>query len=70
MTELVERPGWNELTAVRDGRVYLSNGDVSSRHGPRVVRTLEPLAGVLYPDASELNPEPGENVVRFRTRMD
>lgn len=64
--DLVERPRWNELTAVRNGRVHLSNGKVSSRHGPRVVRTLEPLAGIPYPGASELKSEPEEEVVRFR----
>lgn len=70
MADLVERSRWNELTAVRNSQVYLLNGKISSRHGPRVVRTLELFAGILYPDAFELNAEPGEDVVRFRTGAD
>lgn len=31
------RPGWNTLTAVREGHVFELNDDVASRWGPRVV---------------------------------
>lgn len=49
MGALVERPGWEDVTAVREGRVWLLDGEVSSRSGPRVVRALELLAAALYP---------------------
>jgi iron complex transport system substrate-binding protein len=62
---LVERPGWEGLSAVEDGRVYLLNGKLSSRHGPRVVRTMELLATVLYPDAFDDEPRSRDEVVRF-----
>lgn len=44
------RPGWNEIAAVRDGRIYLINGDISSRPGPRLADALEAMARALYPE--------------------
>ncbi len=44
-------PGWSDLRAVRDLRVYLADGSAYfSRPGPRVVDTLELLAAVLHPE--------------------
>ena len=38
---LTERPGWSDLRAVREGRVYLADGNhYFNRPGPRVVETL------------------------------
>jgi iron complex transport system substrate-binding protein len=48
--QLAERPGWAEISAVRDGRIYLLDGDMVSRPGPRLADVLEELAQVLYPD--------------------
>jgi iron complex transport system substrate-binding protein len=46
------RPGWGELTAVRDGRVVVFGEDlVVTRPGPRVVDGLEALARVVHPEA-------------------
>ena len=42
--------GWEELPAVRDGRSFIFDGRVPSRHGPRVVDVLEGLAEVLHPE--------------------
>lgn len=48
---LTNRPEWGELRAVRQGRVYLADGNqYFNRPGPRVVETLEILAEVLYPE--------------------
>jgi iron complex transport system substrate-binding protein len=44
------RPGWSEIAAVRDGRIYLINGDVSSRPGPRLADALEAMVRALYPE--------------------
>ena len=48
--ELAARPGWEGITAVTDGRIYLIDGDTSSRPGPRLVDALEEIAASLYPD--------------------
>ncbi len=43
-------PGWDELPAVRRGEVYATDGSAYfSRPGPRVVESLELLAGILHP---------------------
>ncbi|MFY9549803.1 MAG: cobalamin-binding protein [Thermoanaerobaculia bacterium] len=43
-------PGWDRLRAVRDGRVFLADGNAYfNRPGPRLVETLEILAEILHP---------------------
>jgi iron complex transport system substrate-binding protein len=45
------RPGWAELTAVRDGAVVPYLDDiVTTRPGPRIVEGLEALARAIHPD--------------------
>jgi iron complex transport system substrate-binding protein len=45
---LTERDGWQELRAVRGGRVYLADGNqYFNRPGPRVVETLEAIVEML-----------------------
>jgi iron complex transport system substrate-binding protein len=49
---LQDRPGWDDLPAVRDGRVYFSDGNAYfSRPGPRLVDSLEVLAAALHPSS-------------------
>ena len=48
--KLTVLPGWEELPAVRNGRAFVFDGRVPSRHGPRVVDVLEGLAEVLHPE--------------------
>ncbi|MDA0271306.1 MAG: ABC transporter substrate-binding protein [Chloroflexi bacterium] len=45
-----ERPGWGDIAAVRDARVFEVHPDVASRPGPRIVEALEMVAQALYPD--------------------
>lgn len=48
---LVADPAWDELRAVRDGRVFVVDGNAYfSRPGPRVVDGVELLAALLHPD--------------------
>lgn len=47
--------GWNQLPAVRDGRVYVTDGShYFSRPGPRLVDSLEILAHALHPQVHPL----------------
>jgi iron complex transport system substrate-binding protein len=47
---LTDRPEWAELRAVRNGRVHLTDGNqYFNRPGPRLVESLEILAGLLHP---------------------
>lgn len=51
---LTNRPEWPKLRAVREGRVYLADGNqFFNRPGPRVVESLQILAEVLHPQAFE-----------------
>ena len=48
---LLELPGWRDLAAVRSGRVFGVDGNaLFNRSGPRIVDSLELLAGLLHPD--------------------
>lgn len=48
---LQSHAGWSQLQAVRNGRVFVADGNqYFNRPGPRLVETLEILAEVLHPD--------------------
>ena len=48
---LTRRPGWENLRAVREGRVVLLDGNqYFNRPGPRLVESLEILAEILHPE--------------------
>jgi iron complex transport system substrate-binding protein len=52
MAVLERKPGWSALKAVRNGRVYLADGNqYFNRPGPRLVESLEILAELLHPGA-------------------
>ncbi len=44
------RAEWSALPAVREGRAYVLDGMLWSRHGPRIVDGLEVLAQVIHPE--------------------
>jgi len=46
--ELQRLPGWKDLRAVKDGRMFFVSETVM-RSGPRLVDALEELAGILHP---------------------
>jgi iron complex transport system substrate-binding protein len=43
-------PRMQELSAVRENRIYIVDADVISRGGPRIVDALEETAQILHPD--------------------
>lgn len=54
MPALVSREGWNRMTAVKSGRVYVADGNrYFNRSGPSVFETAEILAEMLHPEAFE-----------------
>jgi iron complex transport system substrate-binding protein len=51
-TLLARDPRWRRLSAVRSGRVYLTDGNqYFNRPGPRLVESLEIVAEILHPQA-------------------
>ena len=56
--ELAARAGWDDLTAARDGRAYAMDGHrYLNRPGPRLIDSLEHLAGLIHPDLFDAPPE-------------
>ena len=52
MRRLQLPPQWHELPAVRNGRIYVTDGSAHfSRPGPRLIDGTEVLATLLHPDA-------------------
>ncbi|EMA41456.1 cobalamin-binding protein [Halococcus hamelinensis] len=57
LADLTEREGWHDLTAVREGRAYALDGHwFMNRPGPRLVDSLEHLAGLIHPDRFDAPP--------------
>ncbi|MFZ2170882.1 MAG: cobalamin-binding protein [Methylococcaceae bacterium] len=48
--QLAARPGWEQIAAVKENKIFLIDGDTSSRPGPRLADALEAIAKSLYPD--------------------
>ncbi|MDE3068743.1 MAG: ABC transporter substrate-binding protein, partial [Verrucomicrobiota bacterium] len=49
--QLLRRPGWSDLPAVRNGRVFAVNANAYfARPGPRVVDGVELLAHLIHPE--------------------
>jgi len=56
LPELVQRPEWQALRAVQEGRVFVLDGHAYfNRPGPRLYRSIELVAVCLHPD--RLSPE-------------
>jgi len=66
MPALTKRPEWNRLKAVRDGRVFLADGNqYFNRPGPRIVESLEILAEMLHQELRHFSHE-GTGWRKFR----
>ena len=64
---LLEREGWSDIPAVRNGRVFAIDGSqYFSRPGPRVVDSLEITAALLHPDLFD-GRFPERDVLRVET---
>lgn len=62
---LLELPGWNELEAVKNNRIYIADGNqYFNRPGPRIVDSLEMLAEIIHPKQFVFGYE-GQGWIRF-----
>lgn len=48
--QVLKRDGWQDVSAIKEKRVYDVNSDLVSRSGPRLVEGVEELAKVIYPE--------------------
>jgi iron complex transport system substrate-binding protein len=57
--EWLQAPGWRDLTAAKEGRVFVVDADLFNRPGPRVGEAARALAGILHgapPETASVNP--------------
>ena len=50
---LEEHPIWGEMRAVKEGKVFIIDGDLVSRSGPRIVQGLEEMARIIHDELFE-----------------
>lgn len=51
---VTERPEWNRLKAVQEGRVFICDGNqFMNRPGPRLLESLQAIAEMLHPEVFE-----------------
>ena len=43
-------PVWRGITAVKQGRIYIIDGDLVDRSGPRIVQGLKEMAKIIHPE--------------------
>jgi len=43
-------PAWREITAVKQDRIYIIDGDLVDGYGPRIVQGLEEMAKIIHPE--------------------
>jgi iron complex transport system substrate-binding protein len=48
--QVIGRPGWNQVKAVKDQQVFDVHSDLVTRSGPRLAEGAEELAKAIYPD--------------------
>lgn len=48
--EIKSRPGWSDIPAIQNDKVFAVDGDLISRPGPRIVDGLEELAHLIHPE--------------------
>lgn len=48
--QILNRKGWKDVTAVKNGEIYDVDNDMVTRPGPRLVEGMEEIAKVVYPD--------------------
>jgi len=48
--ELRAHPAWQGVTAVKQGRIQIVDGDLVNRSGPRIIQGLEEIAKIIHPE--------------------
>ncbi|MBS4162401.1 ABC transporter substrate-binding protein, partial [Klebsiella pneumoniae] len=48
--EIKKRSGWSSVQAVKNNEVYDVDPDLVTRPGPRLIKGVEELADIIYPD--------------------
>jgi iron complex transport system substrate-binding protein len=51
VAEIMGRPGWSGVKAVREGRVFRIDADASSQPAPAIANAIRDMARLLHPEA-------------------
>lgn len=51
--EIASRPGWQTISAVKNGAIYPIDPDLVDRPGPRIMDGLEAMARIIHPELFE-----------------
>jgi len=51
LENIINRTGWDTINAVKEERIYILDGNITSRPGPRIVNALGLVSRALYPEA-------------------
>ncbi|MDQ4051284.1 MAG: ABC transporter substrate-binding protein [Actinomycetota bacterium] len=54
--DVQKRPGWEQMSAVRNDRIHLVDEDITSRWGPRVVEFVELVGKLVAEHQAQLQP--------------
>lgn len=65
ISAFAHRPGWSDITAVREGQIFLIDGDQVSRCSPRLLDALQQIVTSVYPGPAGLD---DEEAVQARSR--
>jgi iron complex transport system substrate-binding protein len=57
LERLASRPGWANIRAIVNKRVFIINGDEVSRCGPRMLNALEQMIDAVYPETKLKEPQ-------------
>lgn len=52
--QIKKRTPWKNVNAIKEGRVYLINGDASSRPSQNIIKALKEMAIAVYPEYYEI----------------
>ena len=65
MDLMLNLPGWNNLSAVKNNRIYIADGNqFFNRPGPRIIDSIEILAEIINPKQFIFGYE-GQGWIRF-----
>ena len=50
VNEIMNRPGWDAITAVQNGDVFTIDSNSSNRQSQNIIKALQEIAKAVYPD--------------------
>ncbi len=51
INEVKNRPGWKNISAVKNNKIFIENPDIFERPGPRIIQALKLLFNIVYGEA-------------------